>query len=281
MLNADRYFYIGKTHDLCEDFAIANTGQENKIACAILCDGCSSSENTDIGARILTKSTEHNPLYTKNSINGLDILADSVQVTKLLNLNQDCLDATLLILSAKSTNWQFYCVGDGTIIKIRNDATIEVTDIEYKSGAPFYLSYKLDPEREKSYIKKYGLERTITKYLFNPSSTPWIPVSNPIVDTNDKPYVEDGCFDDGENGYHTILITSDGIHSFQEKIITDTSMVNHQMNIETILPKLLDFKGYNGQFVGRRMRRFMKDSAKWSWSNLDDLSMAGIHYEKD
>jgi len=274
MLRADRYFYIGKTHDICEDFAIADENSTGVYT--VICDGCSSSEDTDIGARILAKQA-----MIEDPINPALCLYSAKNICELLKLNPMCLDATILNITAHNNKWSIYCVGDGTIIKIRNDDTIEITDIEYKSGAPFYLSYKLDLEREKSYIKKYSLERTITKYLFNPVSNPWIPVSNPIVDTNGKPYIEDGYFDDSEDGYHTILTTSDGIHSFQEKIITDTSVVNHQMGIERILPKLLDFKGYNGQFVGRRMRRFMKDSAKWSWSNLDDLSMAGIHYEKD
>ena len=284
MLNADRYFYIGKTHDVCEDFAVAGSiayADPINYVYAILCDGCSSSKDTDIGARLLAKVAERLLLPYSSLTNEIDSAA---KVCFDLNLNSSCLDATLLKVTAfdtgKHCKWYASCIGDGTIIKIRNDNKIEITDIEYKSGAPYYLSYKLDREREKGYIKTYGLERTITKYIFNQSLT-WESVSNPVIDTKGIPYIEDGYFDDSEEGYHTILTTSDGIHSFQEKIITDTSVVNHQMGIERILPELLDFKGYNGQFIARRMKRFMKDSAKWNWSNLDDLSMAGVHYEKD
>ncbi len=277
MLNADRYFYIGKTHDVCEDFAIADKNSTGVYT--VLCDGCSSSKDTDIGARILAKQA-----MTEDPINPALYLYSAKNICDILKLNPMCLDATILNIKAAHNKWNIYCVGDGTIIKIRNDNKIEITDIEYKSGAPFYLSYQLDIEREKNYIKTYGLERTITKYIFDPACNfdkDNMLTKISIIDINGKPYVEEGRFNDNEDGYHTILTTSDGIHSFQEKITTDTSVVNHQISIEKVLTKLLDFKGYHGQFIARRMRRFIKDSAKWNWSNLDDLSMAGVHYERE
>jgi hypothetical protein len=294
MLNADRYFYIGKTHDVCEDFAVAGSiPPDPNNAYAILCDGCSSSKDTDIGARLLVKAAERLLLPRLSLTTGSPPRTEIDRAREVcfdLNLNSSCLDATLLKITALDTGkhckWNASCIGDGAIIKIRNDNKIEITDIEYKSGAPYYLSYKLDREREKDYIKTYSLERAVTKWIFDPAcnfdeDNIATKISNPIIDYNDKPYVEEGFFDDSEDGYHSILITSDGIHSFQQKIITDISAVNSQIGIERILPKLLDFKGYHGQFVARRMKRFMKDSAKWNWSNLDDLSMAGVHYEKD
>ena len=50
--NADAFFSIGKTHMVCEDYARAGT-QQNGLPYALVCDGCSSSPDTDIGARLL------------------------------------------------------------------------------------------------------------------------------------------------------------------------------------------------------------------------------------
>ena len=52
-MKIDSAFQIGKTHDICEDFAL--TGTKNSIVpYTIVSDGCSSSPLTDVGSRILS-----------------------------------------------------------------------------------------------------------------------------------------------------------------------------------------------------------------------------------
>src|SRR6476659_1428102 len=53
-MNADATINIGATHALCQDYVIA------KDRHVILSDGCSSSPDTDIGARLLVKALEQN-----------------------------------------------------------------------------------------------------------------------------------------------------------------------------------------------------------------------------
>jgi hypothetical protein len=47
--NLDYYCAIGRQHTACEDYAIAGT---SPIPHLIVCDGCSTSQMTDIGARV-------------------------------------------------------------------------------------------------------------------------------------------------------------------------------------------------------------------------------------
>jgi len=55
-MNDDSIFTIGKTHRICQDYA--HTGNKNGMFYAILSDGCSSSEHTDLGSRIMVKTAE-------------------------------------------------------------------------------------------------------------------------------------------------------------------------------------------------------------------------------
>ncbi|MCA9708502.1 MAG: hypothetical protein KDK70_21815, partial [Myxococcales bacterium] len=48
----DAWFAIGDTHVVCEDFACAGH-TEAGAGFAVVCDGCSSSPQTDVGARLL------------------------------------------------------------------------------------------------------------------------------------------------------------------------------------------------------------------------------------
>ncbi|HYO91642.1 MAG TPA: hypothetical protein VEQ40_08400, partial [Pyrinomonadaceae bacterium] len=66
-MNADSAFLIGATHAVCQDYAVAGNGTPDERAAVsnlqanpyvILSDGCSSSPDTDIGARLLVKAAE-------------------------------------------------------------------------------------------------------------------------------------------------------------------------------------------------------------------------------
>ena len=57
-MNADHYYTIGNSHSVCQDYAIS--GLVENGAYAILSDGCSSSPDVDVGARMLSLSAKEN-----------------------------------------------------------------------------------------------------------------------------------------------------------------------------------------------------------------------------
>ena len=96
MMNADHHFWMGKTHNVCEDYAMSGTS--GGVSYAIVSDGCSSSPDTDFGARILARAALKH-IYQAWS---LEKYSDSVINTARsgalsLGLPQRALDATLLV----------------------------------------------------------------------------------------------------------------------------------------------------------------------------------------
>ncbi len=51
--NLDSFFSMAKQHAVCQDYAIGGMLPSPFL---VLCDGCSSSNNSDVGARILAIS---------------------------------------------------------------------------------------------------------------------------------------------------------------------------------------------------------------------------------
>ena len=64
---ADCAFAAGRGHDVCQDYAAAGGGADEPYA--ILADGCSTSPDTDVGARLLVKCIER-PLASAASLDG-------------------------------------------------------------------------------------------------------------------------------------------------------------------------------------------------------------------
>ena len=60
-MNTDGAFYIGTTHEVCQDYCMA----ENDAI--VVSDGCSGSPGTDMGSRVLS-------ITTMNKIEELDIV---------------------------------------------------------------------------------------------------------------------------------------------------------------------------------------------------------------
>lgn len=275
MIHSDSYFYIGKTHDICEDYAIH--GGWSTLAYAIVCDGCSSSPKTDIGARHLALCAEDYILNLSKKvfdpIDGKSIIHAAHKTILTLGLGNErgheALDSTLLVVKCSDVSWQTTCFGDGMFIMLRDDGRIEVTDIEYPSGAPYYLSYQLDSDRREAYIKEYGLKRIVREYIVGLDGE--IDSSYESIDKEGETFIITGS----TKHQHTILALSDGISSFQKLSEGRLSDINQQ----DILRKLVDFKGFKGQFIKRRMKRFLKNCATDGWQHLDDLSMAGVHHE--
>ena len=67
-MNANSAINIGATHSLCEDYVIA----QSEGHYVILSDCCSSSPDTDIGARLLVKAAEN--ILTKQAVDGVEQL---------------------------------------------------------------------------------------------------------------------------------------------------------------------------------------------------------------
>ncbi len=69
MINIDTFLKIGDQHKICEDYIIQGTDQ---VPLLILSDGCSSSDNTEMGARILCYLAKQYLFYRAGYLHDLD-----------------------------------------------------------------------------------------------------------------------------------------------------------------------------------------------------------------
>jgi len=261
-MHSDCFFFTGKSHNVCEDYS--RCGRTNMGASyAIISDGCSSSEHTDIGARILVCSAEERIATTHENLFDKKFIDNAARICSCFpGVDTDCLDATLLSVISDDILVWIQVIGDGVLGFINNDDSLDIIDIEYPSGAPWYLSYSLNKEREDKYIEKYG-----TKAIISSTKDGTI--------TEQKERFQYFYVD--RLAYKAILLMSDGVKSFTKKVVSDSSKGNVPITYHEVLKELLAFKGYQGEFIKRRVKRFIKDMPKLGWENYDDVSVAGIY----
>jgi hypothetical protein len=265
-MNTDTAFVIGNTHTVCQDYATHLSAEgENQI---IICDGCSSSPMTDVGARLLALTS----VFLMNS--ELDSLKDIIKLAPAvirqryafeLRMNPNMFDSTLLIAKVHDKKVKVLMIGDGVLVCQLRDYS-EIISVVYPEGYPYYVSYKLDKTREESFkaIKQipYWEEHSFTNrydLLFE----------NRHYFENDTRYLFYREFDIEDFDYITLF--SDGIHSF---LNTET---RKPIKFTDVVHEITDFKLPTGKFVQRRLNKFEKDCKKLGWEHYDDLSMGTIY----
>jgi len=272
MIQTDSYFFIGKTHEVCQDYA-ANT-----YSSAVVCDGCSGSPNTDFGSRILSRlildsGLTFNKDGDKDSVAHFDLIYlinKANIIAENLSLKNDCLDSTILYLQDNEDTVEVLMIGDGTLAVLKNDGNINTIDISFPSGAPRYLNYYNNEVRSKQYTEQF----TNTKLVQNFD----LPCKNfNCVRTEDWFYTT--TIEKKDN--KAILLMSDGVHSFLKPTTTLSGKMMESVSYVEVLKEILDFKGFGGRFIQRRMHWFQnKIMPKLGWQNDDDISMCGMYFKE-
>lgn len=262
-MHGNAFFSIGKSHPICQDYACATMIGETPLI--LLSDGCSSSPNTDTGARLLTHTVarlihancltdcpeETFPIdregVEKLCWGAIQMLANQ---TGQLGLSTRCLDATLLMAYVINGFIYIIAYGDGTFCFRYQDGLKQIHRLNFPSGAPRYLSYDLSPERLAQYEQEYG-----TEFLLE--SDEW-------VEQIEHPFFF-GIYD--VENITSVSLLSDGCETFEETSAKDA------------VEELTAFKNYKGVFVERRVRRALKTFAKNNIAHHDDVSVASIYLE--
>jgi len=307
-MNTDAYFEIGSTHIVCEDYALTGTS-DGELAYAILCDGCSSSKHTDLGARLLAHIAKDALLYLNRrkllhiENQNLTIFLDDLQelfkelvlkkvseVKATLCLNTDAFDATLLISVVVGPLHRFIMSwGDGYFLikrKPPKDCTIygiEMISTEYLSGAPFYLSYALSHDRSISYRDTFGnfsINRYRSQFVHNSTGIVELNKSKKIKSLEDSS-MESIFIDESEETVQDpkdyfeqpiaqIIMSSDGLGTYKKG--------QEEISIPSLLPEILNYKNPKGEFVQRRMRNTVsRDHREQGITHYDDISFAVIN----
>ncbi len=262
-MNTDSAFVIGKTHSVCQDYVVATP------CGVILSDGCSSSPDTDIGSRLLVKCAEKNfhSGETKD-IASLHLLAaaDALELAWNLGLAPQAVDATLLTAHFEQGELVVACSGDGVIILQNRWSGIEAYSISYPSGFPCYPSYSHQPDRLASsdFQKEVRCYRGLRNKALRLDHTRTSDSRTETLKFN-------------ASDYEFVVLVSDGIHSFSSTTDSQSSKSSRSIDFQTIVRELIAFKNVRGEFVSRRLKRFLKDVALNGWQHSDDLSVGAIY----
>jgi serine/threonine protein phosphatase PrpC len=255
MNKIDSYYWQG-LHDYCQDYTI--NSKVNDVEFGVLCDGCTSSTDTDIGARILSHTTKK---YIKHEFND-DLFKQIIKESKVKNeyifgLDNSSLYSTLMVMKHQNNCVNIACFGDGFIIEKYKDGRIIIHEIFNKYNAPYYLIYQID-NLIYQYINEFG-NINVVKTIELPKN---------ITLKTDKFNVIDcvGVYKTYNNldELDLLAICSDGLNSFSKDEV--------KIDLNEIIDKLFNFKNArSGDFVKRRVKsfkRFNKD-----FKNFDDCSI--------
>jgi hypothetical protein len=278
-MNTNAYYEIGSSHRNCEDYALS--GIYSDMAYAIVSDGCSSSEHSDVGARLLSHITKGVLIHLKDrgvintpeysSIFRELVLRKSIEVKNSLGLPTDAFDATLLISTVLDDKIVNIAWGDGYVIYKTKDGKLITYGINFSTGAPYYLSYEMSPSKKQAYLDEYGSGNiTTTNTIIN---------SEGVVEFEHK-VLNSTCMmqslykeaDAPSMGF--VTVSSDGLGTYQD----DPKNVEEKKSYKDsdIIPLVMAYKNITGEFVTRRMQRLKYDLEKKLIVHLDDVSCSSI-----
>lgn len=284
-MQTDSFFTKGVSHKVCEDYTMHGEIAGNPFI--IVCDGCSGSDDTDFGARLLARSAKrtlegiHNSRafdYADTEDEKYSLLENDIRsnLGSMLKATESAIsvgDATLLIAFQYDDNIYVYMRGDGTFA-YKDSETNELTicTVEFLSGAPYYLTYDLSIMNAKAYKQQFNMDKTFNQIIISdtgeeiehfPSSTTMLYHDHVFF----KLHIDKKEF---------ISIMSDGVSAFQYSSKYMGERVSGAASTANIVKEINSFKNYQGEFVQRRMNMAMRKFEKQGLENFDDVSIATI-----
>lgn len=263
LMNTDCAFWIGSTHAVCQDYVTATPGE----ACGVvLSDGCSSSPDTDIGARLLVLSAARLSPVRDDAAEAICAAADCAGK---LGLPPNCLDATLLTIQAENGVFTVHCAGDGAVALGRHDGSSDVFIIAFEASYPLYPSYHLDDARRAQWMAQPGNRKTIQHWTLTADGAALEAETRQSADAAER-------FSGTSADYRFAAVLSDGVQSFTQTVQTETSRTTVSVPVAVVLTELLAFKSSQGQFVQRRAAAFRKECDRRGWRHSDDVSLGVV-----
>jgi hypothetical protein len=271
----DTFIEIGSQHKICEDYIIG------RPAYIILADGCSSSENSEMGARFLCyMAKQFIKIYGPTELTetmGRWIIYNAETLSRNLGLPKTCLDATLIISYVKNGFIHIHMFGDGFLVLCKEIPEYEIYCIDYKAGSrsmPYYLRYLVDEESSKIYHNQ-KVVKTLRRTAIYENGQLGYAIPEEFA------YDHFEYFKFGINDFKSISICSDGLGSFLTSKPNETG--NKIVKVEDIVPKIFNFSGSNGVFLQRQMNIFNRSNKKSEnpLNHYDDLSIGTYLMEEE
>lgn len=258
----DKVVLTGERHENtlteCQDYALACTSA--KAALAVVCDGCSSAKNSDVGARVWAHTLErlaHRSAFAaadaptrtqtlleaaRNSFGGLGLESSLSTVSYAMA----SADGTL-----KSSTY-----GDGTVILGLSDGTTQAYTLMFSMNAPTFLGYQLYPENCRVDPRFSRQVSSVQRMSFDSEGE--------LCEIEHLPFERPG------EGFHLemdledvqrVIVCSDGVTSGAWDLAEVAPALAHRFRNERFLKPILQ-------------EAFSRAGPKWR--PRDDLSLAAI-----
>jgi hypothetical protein len=279
---ADHAFHIGSQHLRggmpCQDYSVS--GVDAQTAYAIISDGCSSGGRTDVGARIIAQTTSIAITRSADVVNNREYwIGESFawrdhQAKELLQLKTNDMLATcgyiVATTSYEDINIYARVTGDGAIAWIDRFGHIGMARYDWDGNMPFYRAYQgadLD-----TFIAAHGedLDAEVAT-----EQEHWRPSDAGLSrrDETNRIQLHEALKGFSSQfaspSYQFIAVFSDGVTQVDG------------MDWRDVVAELMNFKSTQGDFVKRRMNRFLKDCLAHGKGPIDDISMACIHIDHE
>lgn len=258
MIYLDSIFSIGKEHDICEDYVLIGN---NITPFIIVSDGCSSSDHTDIGSRLLVLHAKN---YIEKNANALikdkdyiiNIFREAFIQTKSLLLEDMTLDATLLFAFIIDKEIHYFAIGDGLIVYKYKTST-NIKNLSYEKERVFYGNYHNNISRFEKY-KEYNLK---------------LNVENINLENKEKNHTE--------NLENYILYNKISIKNLEYFFMSTDGLLSCHVDkklSKTYFLDFLSFKNLKGEFIQRRYKMWKKKLNKEGINHADDVGIAGFSF---
>lgn len=286
----DNIFVIGNSHEVCQDYSYSGMIRDI-IPYAIICDGCSSSPDTDIGARILAhglrsvlESTDVSVFLCeeKRKHEGFNDLAlfqhiksnlqwRMMNVVREFKLKFNSVDSTVRLAFISDNKLFLFHFGDGYTILKNHTTNIIMKNIYAKfnfdrKSLPYYFAYGTD--LYSNYIR---YDRLCKDFQVETEKGIRSVLAYTQTDNNFYEVIDLNTLE--RNSKYSISLISDGIETFYDN--------EGKVNTEDAINSFLAFKNFNGTFVNRRIRKYLLQSAKLNRKHYDDISIASIVFETE
>ncbi len=263
---ADAFFTAGRGHLVAQDYALASPANAD-APWAVVCDGCSGSPHTDVGARLLAHVVAGQ--LADGDVDVVRAGAAAGQLAAGLGLPNRALDATCLVVRTCGDAVDVRLWGDGVVAWADVTGEVGVLVVEYPSGAPAYPTYDLDPERGAAW-RDGEHDRFVVRR-----------------------HVGDGAWDVVSRGRGTaaplrlprdelrwVLVGSDGLTAVHTR---DAGLGRGPVAVPVaeLVGELTRFATAQGRPLARRARRVCgRIAQRRGWTLTDDLSVAALVAEE-
>lgn len=280
-LYTDDYFVIGGQHVVdgkpCQDHTLSGTLGD--AAYAVLSDGCSSGELTDIGARITTTAIRtairnHRNL-SQNSVGASVAKEIDLQqrvilsgVRGTLGLSQQDMLATSMYAYISPEGGLVQVRGDGIVAFVYAGGAIRLHKFEWDGNAPLYPAYADDEFAQFRGWHGGSDAQALSEDTRLFADGEWTDVGGGTYGT-----------EQGIAGITLRLSPTDMRELSYIALMSDGAAQVDNIDWTDAALRLVSFKNAEGAFVKRRLSRFLKEAHKVGDGPIDDISVAVIRIE--